>query len=107
MTLSTITHLRPLELRLVVLSYKTVPKLVIGVPLGDVTVALRRFVASHGLERSVDQAVEVNICAPLLQPRAGLEDRQPRQLLAGELREPVVEHLVVSCWGALLRVASG
>ncbi len=74
MTLSSITFVRPLDLRLVVLSYETVPKLVIGVPLGDVTVALRRFVASQGLERSVAQAVEVNICAALLQPRAGLED---------------------------------
>src|SRR5687767_10014933 len=65
---------RPLDLRIPILAGETVPKLVIGVPFGDVAVAFRRLVATKGLERAVAQAIEVNVGPALLQPRAGLED---------------------------------
>jgi hypothetical protein len=62
-------------------------------------------VTTQGCERTFAQAVEVNVRAALLQARSRLEHLQPRQLLAGELREPLVEILVLDCWRALGHVS--
>src|SRR5215212_9862159 len=74
LSLSARILVRPLDLRIVVLTRETVPEFVISIPLGNVAVTFRRFVAAEGLERAVGQAVEVKVCAALLQSRAGLED---------------------------------
>ena len=92
-----LTLARSLDLRVAIVANETVPKLVIGIPLGDVAFVFRRVVATKGLERALAQAVQVNVCAALLQARAGLEYLQPRQLVASEPREPVVDDLVLDC----------
>src|SRR5215204_3927159 len=66
LSLSARILVRPLDLRIVVLTRETVPELVIGIPLGNVAVSFRRFVAAQSLEWAVAQAVEVNICSALL-----------------------------------------
>jgi hypothetical protein len=101
-----VTSSRTFDLWITILINEMVPKLVVGISFGDVAVVFGRFVAAQGLERSFGQTIEVNVCAALFQPRTGLEDLKPRQLITGELREPVMKRLVVGCWPTFGRVAS-
>src|SRR5215218_7580202 len=90
-----------------ILADKLVPELVVCIPFGDVSVISGRFVAAQGFEWSLGELVEVNVRASLLQPRAGLQDLQPRQFVGGEFGEPVVQHFVIGGWEALGGVAAG
>src|SRR4051794_27734662 len=98
---------RTLDFRITILADETIPELVVSIPFGDVAVFFVRFVTTQGLERSFVKLVEVNIRSALLQPRARLENLQPRQFSARQFREPVVQYFVIGCGTALRDMAPG
>src|SRR5215213_7334104 len=69
---------RALDFRIAIFARESIPKLIIGIPLGDVAVSFRRFVSTQGLERTFAEAIEINVCPALLETRAGLQYLQPR-----------------------------